>query len=126
MDLLSACYPVTVYNLSFFFFLLLVALCYFYLSGALKVNGVKMLVEGLGKICVAGATGIGWKVNQKELSLKYQVSNRQATLGHIWDNPDLNWYQIWQVFSMFIGSGCLFVCLTITTQRPSILYSEAF
>ena len=37
----------------------MVALCYFYLSGALKVNGVKMLVEGLGKICVAGATGIG-------------------------------------------------------------------
>ena len=42
-----------------FFFLLVVALCYFYLSGALKVNAVKMLVEGLGKICVAGATGTG-------------------------------------------------------------------
>lgn len=59
MDLLSASVTLSLFIIYHFFFLLVVALCYFYLSGALKVNAVKMLVEGLGKICVAGATGTG-------------------------------------------------------------------
>lgn len=58
MDLLSASLTLSLFIINHFF-KLVVALCYFYLSGALKVNRVKMLMEGLGKICVAGATGTG-------------------------------------------------------------------
>lgn len=58
MDLLSASVTLSLFII-YHFFKLVIVLCYFYLSGALKVNRVKMLMEGLGKICVAGATGTG-------------------------------------------------------------------
>lgn len=59
MGLLSASVILSLFIIYHFFFKLVIALCYFYLSGALKMNSVKMLMEGLGKLCVAGVTRTG-------------------------------------------------------------------
>lgn len=58
MGLLSASVILSLFII-YHFFKLVIALCYFYLSGALKMNSVKMLMEGLGKLCVAGVTRTG-------------------------------------------------------------------